>query len=113
MSGLLMINELNDHTAKLAEGVHLMARYGKELAAAERDYKIALMQESLKLRDQGMPVTLIDKVVYGKCANERFKRDVAESMYKTAQENVNATKLRIRILDAQISREWGRSGRAD
>ena len=113
MSGLLMINELNEHMAKLAEGVRLMAKYGKEFAEAERAYKVELSQEALKLRDKGMSVTLIDKVIYGNCADKRFKRDVAEVMYKTAQENVNATKLRIRILDAQISREWGRSGSND
>ena len=72
-----------------------------------------LTQEALKLRDKGMAVTLIDKVIYGNCADKRFKRDVAEVMYKTAQENVNSTKLRIRILDAQISREWGRNGPND
>lgn len=49
------------------------------------------------------------KELYGKAANERFKRDVAEVMYKTAQENVNSIKLQIRILNDQISREWGRS----
>ena len=38
MSGLLMINELNEHMTKLAEGVRLMAKYGKEFAEAERAY---------------------------------------------------------------------------
>lgn len=108
MSGLVMINELNEHLVKLTEGVRLMAKYGKEFAEAEKEYKVQLSQEALKLRDSGMAVTLIDKVVYGNCADKRFKRDVAEVMYKSAQENVNSTKLRIRILDAQISREWGK-----
>lgn len=110
MSGLLMINELNEHLAKLSEGVRLMAKYGKEYAQAERDYKVELSQEALKLRDKGMSAALIDKLIYGNCADKRFKRDCARVMYKTAQENVNSTKLRIRILDAQISREWGRNG---
>lgn len=108
MSGLDMINEMNEYTKKLSQGVRLMARYGKEFAEAEKTYKIQLSQEALRLRDSGMAVTLIDKVVYGKCADTRFKRDVAEVMYKTAQENVNSIKLQIRILDAQISREWGK-----
>ena len=53
-------------------------------------------------------MTLIDKVVYGDCADKRLKRDIAETMYKTAQENINSIKLQIRILDNQIAREWGR-----
>lgn len=103
-----MINEMNTLSEKLTQGIRLLAKYGKEYAEAEKEYKIALKQESLKLRDSGMAVTMIDKVAYGSVATERFKRDVAKVMYETAAENINAIKLQIRILDNQISREWGR-----
>ena len=106
--GLSLINEINALSEKLTNSIRLMAQYGREYAAAERDYKIALKQEALKLRDGGMAVTLIDKVAYGSVANERFNRDVTKVMYETAMENVNAIKLQIRILDNQIAREWGR-----
>lgn len=109
-----LINELNDLCAKLSASGGQMKRYGKELAEAERDYKISLRQHALQLRTtQDMPVTLINQVVYGipDVADKRFKRDVAEAMYKTAQESINTLKLKIRILDAQISREWGNAGR--
>lgn len=109
MDGVLAINDLNDLTAKLSTAVTLMAKYGKAYAAAERDYKVALSQEALKLRAEDMPVTLIDKVVHGKVADKRFNRDTAEVMYKTAQENINALKLQIRVLEGQIAREWGRN----
>ena len=110
MDGLKAINELNELSEKLQQGIKLMGRYGREYAEAERDYKIMLSQKALELRAQEMPVTLIDKVVYGKVAEERFKRDTAEIMWKTAIENVNTLKLQIRILDNQISREWGNNG---
>ena len=106
--GLSLMNELNSLSDKLTQGIRLMAKYGREYAAAERDYKIALKQEALRLRNDGMAVTLIDKVVYGSVANERFNRDMTRVMYETAEENVNAIKLQIRIIDNQISREWGR-----
>lgn len=108
MTGADLINELNDLNRKLSAGINLMAKYGKEKAEAERDYKITLNQECLKLRDSGMAVTLIDKVVYGvkEVADKRFKRDSAEIMYDTSKENINAIKLQIRIIDSQISREW-------
>lgn len=102
-----MINELNSLSMKLSEAIKLMGRYGREYAQAESEYKVALAQEALRLRERDMPVTLIDKVVYGKVADSRFKRDTAEVMYKTSQEHINALKLQIRILDAQIAREWG------
>lgn len=106
-SGFEMINDLEGLCNTLATAIHDMAKRGKEYAEAEARYKVALMQVSLKLRDQdNLPVTLIDKVVHGYVADERRDRDIAEAFYKTAQENVNAIKLRIRILDNQISREW-------
>ena len=108
MTGADLINELNNLNKKLSTGINLMAKYGKDYAEAERDYKITLNQECLKLKDNGMAVTLIDKVVYGvkAVADKRFKRDSAEILWKTSQENVNAIKLQMRILDSQISREW-------
>ena len=39
----------------------------------------------------------------------RFKRDAAEVEYRSVQESINAIKLRIRITDAQVTREWGRA----
>ena len=107
--GLSMINEMNALSKRLDEGIQAMGRTGRAFARAERDYKIALMQESLKLREKDMAVTLIDKVVYGVVAEQRFERDSCEILWKTAQENVNAIKLQMRILDAQISREWSRN----
>lgn len=109
VSGVTLFNEVSEYTDKLSEGVRMMAKYGREYAKAEHDYKIALAQEALKLRDSGMAVTLIDKVVYGTAgvAEKRLERNIAEVMYKTSQENINSIKLRLRLLDAQIAREWG------
>lgn len=110
MEGYDLVNELNDLCAKLSVSGRSLAKYGNELAAAERDYKIKLREEALRLREEeNMPVTLIDKTVYGikEVADLRFKRDVAETMYKVSQESINTLKLKIRVLDAQIGREWG------
>ena len=105
-------NQVNDLCNKLTQSIKILAKYGKELAEAERDYKITLRQEALKLRtEKDMPVTLIQQVVYGipEVAEKRFKRDVSEAMRNTAQENINVQKLQIRILEEQIKRDWGNS----
>ena len=105
-------NQVNDLCNKLTQSIKILAKYGKELAEAEKNYKTTLRQEALKLRTQkDMPVTLIQQVVYGipEVAEKRFKRDVAEAMRNTAQENINVQKLQIRILEEQIKREWGNS----
>lgn len=105
-----LFNDINDLIKRLNTSVVKLRDYGKELAEAERDYKITLRQEALKLRtEQDMPVTLINQIVYGipNVADKRFKRDVAETMYNVALENINSTKLQLRILENQLSREWG------
>lgn len=110
MDGLDLVNELNDLCAKLTVSGRQMMKYGNALAEAERNYKVKLREEALRLRTtKDMPVTLINQVVYGipEVAELRFKRDVAETMYKVSQESINTLKLKIRILDAQIQREWG------
>lgn len=104
-----LYNNLQDLIVRLNNSVKMLRKYGNELAQAERDYKITLRQEALKLRtEKDMAVTLINQIVYGipEVADKRFKRDVAESMYATAQENINSLKLQIRILESQLQREW-------
>ena len=56
-----------------------------------------------------MAITLIDKTCYGipSVAEARFKRDVAETVYKANLEAINSIKLQLRLLESQISREWG------
>ena len=85
---------------------------GTEFAQAERDYKVLLRSECLKLRDDGMAIGMIDKTCYGipSVAEARFKRDVAEAVYKANLEAINSIKLQLRLLENQIQREWSQSG---
>ena len=108
MSDFTLINELTALSAKLDEAVRLMARYGREYAQAEHDYKVQLSQTALRLRADDMPVTLIDKVIYGfkDVADKRLKRDIAEVMYASSKENINKLKLQMRIIDGQVDREY-------
>ena len=95
---------------EVTASIKVLRKNGNELAKAERDYKIALRQEALKLRqEKNMPVTLIAQIIYGvpEVAEMRFKRDVAETMYNTNQEHINVTKLKLRLLESQLQREWG------
>lgn len=106
MDGLQAINELNDLNARLKAQIKAVGDFGKKWAKAEHDYNIALSTATVRLRDEGIPVTLIDKIVKGKVAEEKLELSTAEVMYKTALEAVNGTKLQIRVLDNQIAREW-------
>ena len=61
------------------------------------------------LRAEGQPVTHLLDIAKGEeeIAKLRMERDIAESLYDSAVEAINAQKLKIRILEGQLSREWG------
>lgn len=101
--------ELTEKIKQLEISIKELRNSGTNYAQAERDYKVLLRQECLKLRDEGMPVTLIDKTCYGipSVAEKRFKRDVAETVYKANLEAINSIKLQLRLIENQISREFG------
>lgn len=104
-----LYNDIQQLMQELSTSIKLLRKNGNELASAERDYKICLRQEALKLRqEQDMPVTLINQIIFGvpEVAEKRFKRDVAQTMYDTNQEHINVTKLKLRLLEAQLNREW-------
>lgn len=105
--------ELRSKSQQLETSIKSLRRTGAEYAQAERDYKVLLRQECLKLKDDGMAIGLIDKTCYGipSVAEARFKRDVAEAVYKANQEAINSLKLQLRLIDSQINRDWGQAGR--
>lgn len=111
MDGVKAINTLNDLSFELNKTIDELEELGIKEAHAERLYKLELRQQALMLKEKEMPVTLIDKVVYGlpTVADRRLERDIAEVKYKVAQEKINSVKLQMRILDNQISREWGKN----
>ncbi len=105
-----LILELQAKTKQLEKAVAELRINGTELAKAERDYKILLRQECMKLRDEGMAIGMIDKVCYGipSVAEARFKRDVAKITYDANQDFINSIKLQLRLIESQIQREYER-----
>lgn len=110
-----LYEELDQLTRHLDVSIKSLRKTGSDYAQAERDYKVLLRQECLRLRDEGMAIGMIDKTCYGipSVAEARFRRDVAESVYKANQEAINSIKLRMRLIEAQIQREWSVAGRGD
>ncbi|WP_425756186.1 hypothetical protein ACPW7J_02050 [Ihubacter sp. rT4E-8] len=104
-----LYNELQQKTRDLETSIRILRQNGTAYAQAERDYKILLRQECLKLREDGMAIGMIDKTCYGipAVAEARYARDVAEAVYKANQEAINSIKLQLRLIESQIQREWG------
>ena len=106
-----LFNELQLKTKELDVSIKSLRQSGTNYAQAERDYKVLLRQECLKLRDDGMAIGMIDKTCYGipSVAEARFKRDVSEAIYKANLEAINSIKLQMRIIEGQLDREWKNS----
>lgn len=110
-----LYNELQQKTKQLEISIKELRNSGTNYAQAERNYKVLLRQECLKLRDEGMAIGMIDKTCYGipSVAEARFKRDVAEAVYKANLESINSLKLQMRLIENQISREYDNSGKVN
>lgn len=103
-----LVNDLEQKIKELEVSIKQLRTSGTNYAKAEKDYKVLLRYEVLKLRDEGQAIGVIDKICYGipSVAEARFQRDVAETIYKANLEAINSIKLQIRVLENQIQREW-------
>lgn len=110
-----LYEELNNKIQQLEVSIKSLRTNGTAYAEAEKEYKVLLRQECLKLRDEGMAIGMIDKTCYGipSVAEARYKRDVAEAVYKANQEAINSIKLQMRLLENQISREYENAGKGN
>ena len=103
-----LLDEIQNTYALLDASIKSLRRTSQAYAQAEMDYKVLLRQECLKMRDEGMAIGMITLTCYGipSVAEARFKRDIAQATYQANQEAINTYKLRLRLLDSQMSREW-------
>lgn len=104
-----LYNELESKIQELEISIRSLRKTGSNYAEAERDYKVLLRQEVLKLRDEGQAIGVITLTCYGipSVAEARYKRDVSEAIYKANLEAINSIKLQMRLLENQIQREYG------
>lgn len=107
-----LILEIQRLRKDLDRSIKELRRSGMNRAQTERDYKLLLRTECLKLRAEGMAIGMIDKICYGipSVAEARFERDVAESVWTANIEAINSIKLQLRLAEQQLQREWGNNG---
>ena len=103
-----LVSEIGTKTALLDKAIQQLGVRGKAYAQAECDYRTALSKKILEFRADGMPVTIISDICRGlpDIAKLRLERDIAQTVYESAKEAINGYKLQIKILDAQVEREW-------
>lgn len=105
MEEIKKLNELNDYlTSALAE----YKVRGKAYAEAYKKYRVLLSQELLKLKSEGMPVTIAYDIARGteQVANAKEQEIITECLYKSCQEAINTYKLQIKILQENINKDY-------
>ncbi len=104
MEDLLQMKQLNDFlTFALSE----YKKRGKDYAEAYKKYRVLLSQELLKLKAEGMPVTIAYDIARGteQVANAKEQEIITECLYKSCQEAINTYKLQIKILQENINKD--------
>ena len=87
MSGYDLVDKMSGLTSLLDAAVGAFGKRGRDYAEAEQNYRIALAQKMLELREQGCPVTIVSDLARGdiKIARLKFDRDAKEAVFKAAQ----------------------------
>ena len=85
-------------------------QHGYRMCEAEYEYDRAKYLKSIEMEAQGCKVTFIKDNVDGteEVGLAKLKRGMARVDYEADREEINATKLRLRQLSDQISRDMGR-----
>ena len=90
---------------RLANGSKEIFRLATEKAEKERDYRVAMSQEILKLKSEGMAVGMINEVARGNVSELKFQRDVSEALFVAARESISALQTEASILRAIYERQ--------
>lgn len=106
-----LYNQLSALVTQLNTSIRQLRHSGNDYAEAERDYRIALSEEILRMEAEGRPVTNLYNIARGKrhVAEAKFKQISTESIYRANLEAIQSIKLQIKVVQAQIDKEYGAS----
>lgn len=97
---------------KLSAAILILQNENKELkqlsvnmAESKKQYAIALNKEILRLRTQGIPVTIMLQMAKGDevVAQKRFEKDIAECSYFCCRDGIDILKAEIDTLRSLLS----------
>ena len=105
MDELIELKRLND---LLTKALKEFKERGIAYAKAYRNYRVLLSKELLKLKAEGMPVTIAYDIARGSdiVADAKEQEIITECLYKSCQEAINTYKLQIKILKENIDKEY-------
>ena len=94
-----LYNQLSALLEQLNISIRSLRKTGQEYAEAERDYRMALSAEILRMEGDGRGTK--------KVAEAKYKQIATEAVYKANMEAIQGIKLQIRVIQAQIDKEYG------
>ena len=69
-------------------------------AKAISEYDKALALEIVRLRDEGTPSTIVEKIAKGNCYKQRYDLELAEGLYKSLISNMNCVQAELNGLQS-------------
>lgn len=111
MSGQTLYAERDEIKRSLHKSMQKMHTNGMAWAEKTRVYRTKLAQMILLLKNQGIQISILEKVAKGQesVAEAEFDMITAEVLYKASQENIMIQKKLLDSIEDEIKREWGRS----
>ena len=109
-----LLKDIQANITLLDRAIGEFKERGRNLAEKERKYRVALAQFiSVQRSENKTPATLLADLARGDrdIATLRQDRDIAQSLYDSCKEAINVYKLKIRVIDSQIEREWTSGGK--
>lgn len=98
MELLDITQEIHEASKRLSKSAGALFELGKAKAESERDYRSMLAQEMLRLKAEGMQITLIPDIAKGNVSEQLFQRDLAEARFKAGIEAADAIKVQVSAL---------------
>jgi len=94
-----VMDRLSNYSRQLSNKNSEYLEYGTKVAEAEKHYTVLFAQEMLKLRDDGMPVTILKDITKGRksVAEAKFNLAVAEAMYNACRESLKDLRANIDV----------------
>jgi hypothetical protein len=113
MDGITLNNEIKRLKDALNTSIDKLFENGKAKALAERNYDVLVAKKVYQLKDSGMPMAQIEKVVKGdeEVADAKEKFRLAEVLYDVGREKIMAVKKQLDIVHSQWQYEWSNAGR--
>ncbi len=100
MDVLTITKELYESAKRLEKGSTEIFTLAKEQAEKERDYRRQLAHEIMKLKGEGMSVTLISDIARGNASDYKFERDLSEAKYTAARDSLKAIAVQVNALQS-------------